>query len=42
MPIFFLFSDANLMVTCNYPTIAVSGTGFVDDVNAQAFNRLTD
>jgi hypothetical protein len=41
-PILFLFYDANLVEICNPPTLPASGTGFVDDVNALAFGKLTE
>ncbi len=41
-PILFLFYNANLVEICNPPTLPASGTGFVDDVNALAFGKLTE
>jgi hypothetical protein len=34
LPIFFRFYNTNLIDACNHLTLPVSGTGFVDNVNA--------
>ncbi len=40
-PILFIFYNANLLNACNLPTLPTSGTGFVDDMKALAFSKLT-
>jgi hypothetical protein len=41
-PILLLFYNANLVEICNPLNLPTSGTGFVDDVNAQALGKLTE
>jgi hypothetical protein len=41
-PILFRFYNANLVEICNPLALPASGTGFVDDLNALTFNKLTD
>jgi hypothetical protein len=41
-PILFLFYNANVVDACNPLTLPASGTGFVDNVNALAFGKLTE
>jgi hypothetical protein len=41
-PILFLVYNADLVEICNPLTLPASGTGFVDNVNALAFGKLTE
>jgi hypothetical protein len=40
--LFFLFYNANLVDTCNLPTLLSSETSFVDDINALAFGKTME